>query len=728
MLLRYRKFIATIALIGAVMGLLLGLMKPNSFTSTGTLLLRGGARESETPEAAVAGRTSLALRLFDVVANEIAILSHRDTFRRVVETIGEHRILEVYDPTAEDTEETGSLTRLLHRIQAWWFALSTAELVDATPEHRTRCALETVMDSLSLGAAGGSLIHVRYEAHSPQLAKEVTDAFLAAAEEHHRRVFSNRMSLELLSSMSEKAQRAEEAARAALAAFKDEHGIYDLDAQRTSLVTEISKLETQLAADEEELRSLEKRFAELNELLAGEQPVRDVVTEQPPTANPEYTALQDRITKHHSEIATILGSAADKFEKENRIAAFKRAIAETEGKLRDVRPTIPGPKSSQTLENPRWARLQTQLDDVRLDLGPTRITKDQRAERLAQMRKQLQQLEQHRSRHATLQASVLACEAEAKRIIENLKAQEVVNLLDENKIGNLRTLEAGDLPIQKTGPNRSRYLLGGAFVGLVLGFGFASLRQRLDRSLRRPGDLMATGTPLLGVIPELTGKAARQLGHGGGFADTKDASVRRLLDRLWIDLVPPALPATGCFTLALVGDGRGRGVTSLSLYLALRSARLLGLRVLLVETNYHAPALARRLGVEMNRGFADLVAGKATHDEVVRPTGVASLRIVYASSFEGQGALVVRRPDELVRSLREGFHLVVLDVPSVVEHPEFVPLLSCADAVVPVLAAGMTTRAGAEELLEAVRSAGKESRGVILNRWRSVKPFWLPSA
>jgi Mrp family chromosome partitioning ATPase len=82
----------------------------------------------------------------------------------------------------------------------------------------------------------------------------------------------------------------------------------------------------------------------------------------------------------------------------------------------------------------------------------------------------------------------------------------------------------------------------------------------------------------------------------------------------------------------------------------------------------------------------------------------------------------------VLRSLCDGFQLVIVDLPPIVDHPEFRAVIWGADGVVPVLAAGRSTRAGAEELLDAIRAAGKENAGVILNRWRSLRPFWLPKS
>src|SRR5262252_872714 len=77
-----RRFVGATMLLGAVIGLAFGLMRPNSYTSSGTLMLRSGAREIATAESTVAGRESQEARPFDFLANEMQILTHRDAFRR----------------------------------------------------------------------------------------------------------------------------------------------------------------------------------------------------------------------------------------------------------------------------------------------------------------------------------------------------------------------------------------------------------------------------------------------------------------------------------------------------------------------------------------------------------------------------------------------------------------------------------------------------------------------
>src|SRR5262249_18528483 len=149
------------------------------------------------------------------------------------------------------------------------------------------------------------------------------------------------------------------------------------------------------------------------------------------------------------------------------------------------------------------------------------------------------------------------------------------------------------------------------------GLGAAFARYWSDGSIRRPQDLESAGIAVLGVVPELGAAAAQQLGQG----DVQlDARQQRDIDSAWGAWFSVARTAGA--TIAMVGDGRAPGVTSLSLQFAVRLARCLHLRVLLVETNCQRPALAARLACGSGPGFADLISGTVGRDDVLRQTVV----------------------------------------------------------------------------------------------------------
>jgi uncharacterized protein involved in exopolysaccharide biosynthesis/Mrp family chromosome partitioning ATPase len=723
-----RRRVIAATLLGTVIGLALGLMKANAFTSSGTLLLRSGAREAATAESTVEGRESLDMRPLDYLANEMQILSHRDVCRRVIDQVGVDRILEVYDPAAEDSAETSFLSRTLHRMQSWWFASSSAELQAASPERRQHLAFKTLMAKLTLRPSGSSMIRVSYDAHTPELAKEIVDAFLAAAEEHHRQVFSNRTSFEFLTVVEKQARDGVQAANAALIEFKQKHGLFDLGVQRTSLIQEVVKLETQLASDEEQLQVQESRCESLRRQLADEQKFEEVVTQAPSVENPECAALREQIFTLRKEQATIRGDGVDRRETERKVKELDELIANTEQRLLGGVPALlPGPKSSQTVKNPGYERLRGLLNEDELKLVGLRVTRDQQAARLEQLRKRVQGLEEIAPAYDALVQEVAKHENDGRRFLESLKRTELLNLLDENKLSNLRRVEAGDLPVEKSGPNRALWALAGAAFGLMLGVGVALLRHRFDGSVRRAQDLQAVGAEVLGVVPESRAVASNDLMQDADLDGAHDRLLRRRLDSVWATLLPSRIPRDFQATIAMVGDEHSSGVTTLAVHLAARIASCHQLDVLLIETNYRHPTLAARLGLDGAPGLADLIDGAATRDDVVCETVIPGLRIVHA----GTNGAAFRGPkpgqgDELLRMLSDGFRIVVLDVPSVVEHPQFRQLLWHADLVVPVFAAGRSTKESVRRHLQGIESVGKRAHGAILNRWRSIRPFWLP--
>jgi uncharacterized protein involved in exopolysaccharide biosynthesis len=726
-LLRFRGCVGAVTLLGALLGLVLGLMQANSFTSSGTLLLRSGARETATAESTVAGRDAQDVRPFDFLANEIQILSHRDAFHRVIEKVGVDRLLEAYDPSAADDAGTSVPARVLHWLQSWWFASSSEDVRTASPAKREFLAQKLLTTDLLLRASGSSVIRVSCEAHTADLAKAIVDAFLVAAEEHHRQVFSNRTSFEFLTVMEKQSREAAETASDRLLEFKRKHGIFDLGAQRTAIIADIDKLETQLAADEQDLQAHESRCEFERRLLASAVSQPEVEADGPPLATTERAALQEQILTLENQAATARGEGLDRSQTELRVKALRELIAVLERRLDALPPT--------RAKNARHDRLAGLLDDDELKVVELRVSRDRQAARLEQLRARVQGLDEIAPCYDALVDEVSKHENDSKRFLESLGRAELLNLLDENKLSNLRILEPGDLPVEKSGPNRALRTLFGAACGLLVGICVALLRQRFDGSVQRAQDLEEAGAEVLGVVPETRALAAHAP-QDAGADDAHGRALRRRLDGLWAGVLPAGMPRDFPCTIAMVGDERSPGVTTLALHCAVRAASCHHLEVLLIETNYLHPTLAGwqglRLGPEGAPGLAELLGGTASRDEVVRPTQVPGLSIVHAGAHESLrdaargGMRAMQAPQQLLQSLANGFDVVILDVPSIIDHPEFRQFAWCADVVVPICAAGHSTKDGVRGLLQAIAAAGKHAPGAILNRWRSIRPFWLP--
>lgn len=108
----------------------------------------------------------------------------------------------------------------------------------------------------------------------------------------------------------------------------------------------------------------------------------------------------------------------------------------------------------------------------------------------------------------------------------------------------------------------------------------------------------------------------------------------------------------------------GKSVTSLNLGCIL--AEIHHIKVLVVDCDFRRGSLARMLNQEDRPGLADVLAERATLDQVVRPTPVPNLNFIPAGSTHGRSApelLTNTFTRDMFRRMNREYHYVVVDTP-----------------------------------------------------------------
>lgn len=108
----------------------------------------------------------------------------------------------------------------------------------------------------------------------------------------------------------------------------------------------------------------------------------------------------------------------------------------------------------------------------------------------------------------------------------------------------------------------------------------------------------------------------------------------------------------------------GKSVTSLNLSCIL--AEIHHLKVVVVDCDFRRGSLARMLNQPDGPGMADVLADRATMEEVRRPTLVPNLTFIPAGSTHGRSApelLTQSHTRQLFRQLQNEFHYVIIDTP-----------------------------------------------------------------
>ena len=226
--------------------------------------------------------------------------------------------------------------------------------------------------------------------------------------------------------------------------------------------------------------------------------------------------------------------------------------------------------------------------------------------------------------------------------------------------------------------------------------------------------------PLAGLWPRRT--------SGSSFAQQALDALRR--DRvsahafeslLWgLELTAAGRPIR---TLLVTSTQPLEGKSTVALNLGIAAAWLGQFRVLLVDGNLRRPTLSERFGRLGDLGLSDLLQGRATADDVIRPAGKletdANLSFMPAGQ-SGAGFIATldrERARSTVRDAGAGFDIILIDSPSVLAVKDAAILAGAADGVLLIVGAGEVTGRSAALAKERLEQSGVPLIGTVLNRF-----------
>lgn len=301
-----------------------------------------------------------------------------------------------------------------------------------------------------------------------------------------------------------------------------------------------------------------------------------------------------------------------------------------------------------------------------------------------------------------------------------------LGLLSELNYGNVQVAQEASTPTAPSSPKTSRNAVLGALLGLVVGLALAFLLERLDRRIRRAGELEDMyRLPTLGVVPRnpaLARPAYDKAGHPV-FLKADDAEafhlIRAHLRYLGVN--------RNLHAILLASAELGDGNTTIARHLATAAAQM-GSRVLLLEADLRQPMLTYQLGLQPGPGLADVLIGGISMHEAIRsielemPAGARAtgrtLDVLTAGSLlpPNPAELLESRPMEaLLDQVKAQYDLVIVDAPPLTTASDAFPLLAKIDGVAIVGRVGRSRRDAAERLHHILEDSGAVLLGIITN-------------
>ncbi len=167
------------------------------------------------------------------------------------------------------------------------------------------------------------------------------------------------------------------------------------------------------------------------------------------------------------------------------------------------------------------------------------------------------------------------------------------------------------------------------------------------------------------------------------------------------------------FTSAIPGEGKSTMAASMAV-----SAAAAGIRTVIVDLDFHNPAITRLFRGDDPEGVTDVLIGNVTAGSALQQYKSLPLRIIGAGSIDEPNPDLIesRQLRELIQNLSKEFELVILDTPPVLAIADPIVISSMVDATVMVVAWRNTPSDTVDYAVNTLRAARAPLAGLLLNK------------
>lgn len=599
------------------------------------------------------------------------------------------------------------------RLAAWGKALGIASPQSTTWESTISAVANTVAIK---DTANTRIIEVTCDSPDPQLAARYANAlvgeFIDQAVES--RMGATQKTTEWLTRQMEDVRINLERSEDQLQSYASSAGLQFISDNQTQGGSE--------NVDEDKLRKLEEASVAAEADRVAAQSKYELISTAPPDSLPQI--LDDATMRDY----------------QTRLADLRRQRADLGVAL--------------TSTNPKIVRLDAQIAE--LEKAQSR----ERANVIERIKNDFQAAERRErliaSEH-TAQAKIVSDQA-AKTIHYNILKREVdtnrtvyESMLQKMKEAGLasalnassyRVVDPAKPPIQPFKPVPMQSAGLGTFGGVLLGFTFVLVRERMDRRLQQPGDLMQyVNLPELGVIPSATFGSSKiaYYTHAAPKASvirtTKEQGVglpvwthksSRLAESFQATLTSILFSKEFGFrpqVLVLCSAGPSEGKSTVTSNLAVALAEI-NRRVLLIDADMRRPRQHSIFELQNQEGLSSLLRQRRPilsnpSGPYIQETQVPGLHLMTSGPIEANASNLLHSPrlGELLVVLRSEYDAILIDTPPMLHLADGRVIGQHSDAVILVVRAGKTTRDAAMAARKKFQEDGAPILGTILNDW-----------
>lgn len=273
------------------------------------------------------------------------------------------------------------------------------------------------------------------------------------------------------------------------------------------------------------------------------------------------------------------------------------------------------------------------------------------------------------------------------------------------------------VPIDPSFPNTTLFLALAVVASTFLGLLIVFLVENLDQGLRSAVDVEdGMGVPLLALVPALKGSRRSRSQPATYVAENSSSalaqSIRAVQTGITLSNIEPP-PRTILVTSVQPREGK----TTISACLA-RIRAMAGARVIVLDMDFHKPGIAEALGVEDEVGFADVLAGKASLQDVTGQDEASGASYITAGHATADSASLLDSENarRAIDILRKVYDTVIIDSPPLLAVSDARILAGIADATVLVARWGHTKRSVVDLGIRQILASQGRLAGIVLSQ------------
>jgi succinoglycan biosynthesis transport protein ExoP len=279
---------------------------------------------------------------------------------------------------------------------------------------------------------------------------------------------------------------------------------------------------------------------------------------------------------------------------------------------------------------------------------------------------------------------------------------------------NISLVDRAEVPREPASPNLLLNMALALLAGLAFAGLFIFLREHFDDVIRSPDDVEAKlGLPLLGLIP----RAREEEGDVSSLKNDSKSDIGEAYHSLVANLryaTPSGLPRTLVVTSTQASEGKTTSAQAIAMDLA-----RLGRNILLIDADLRRPTLHRLLSNQRQNGLTDVLAGQASLDEVVQPSGQENLSYMTALPLPPDPSIILGSPrlPQVIEEARHKYDVVILDSPPMLGLSDTPNLAAHADAVMMVIDASQGQRGAVKSSLRRLQLVHANILGAVLTKF-----------